>query len=125
MAGPLNATVVLSRCSKSKKLYGIRVEQRGREWVRTWAFKIDERKAKNEKFDSNQVTLGEHDPDDSYPGCPYCGAVGIALDSDCDKLMCTGGIINHGDYIELTCPWCGGTSEYGVADGLDVRGGGY
>jgi hypothetical protein len=48
MAGTLNAKVIMAKCSKTKKAFGIRIEERGHDWVRTWAFKIDERKAKRE-----------------------------------------------------------------------------
>jgi hypothetical protein len=43
----INATVVLEKCSKTKKLYGMRVEQRGRDWVRTWTFPIPTTGLKN------------------------------------------------------------------------------
>jgi len=120
MAGPLNATVVLARCNKTKKLYGMRVEQRGNDWVRTWAFPIDEQKAKHEGFEANKIT-GTFKAVDDYPGCPYCGAMVCFTDmsSHCGKMSCFNGGTQH------TCPWCGQTYEVHYSNTVDVSGGGY
>jgi hypothetical protein len=123
MAGPLNAKVILARCSKTCKTFGIRIEERGGDWVRTWAFPIDERKAKREGFDANTVT-GSMNADDAYPGCPHCGNLGFTQ-CGCEKISCGGGTVDYGDHAELTCPWCGDTGELEAADGFDVSGGGY
>ena len=124
MAGPLKAKVILAKCSKNKKCFGIRVEQRGRDWVRTWAFPINERKAKREKFDDNTIT-GSMEADDEYPGCPYCGAMGF-VQCGCEKICCTGGIQDDGDTLECTCPWCGEVMDnLQAADSFDISGGGY
>jgi len=123
MAGPLNAKVIMARCSENKKSFGIRIEQRGRDWVRTWAFPMDERKAKREKFDANAVT-GSMNADDEYPGCPHCGAKGF-VQCGCGKIGCNGGIRDCGDYAEYTCPWCGDTGELQNADSFDVSSGDY
>jgi len=123
MAGPLNAKVIMARCSKTKKSFGIRIEQRGRDWVRTWAFPIDERKAKREKFDANTVT-GSMEAVDEYPGCPHCGDMKF-VQCVCEKISCMGGICDYGDHAELTCPWCGYKGELENADNFDVSGGGY
>jgi hypothetical protein len=124
MAGPLNAKVILSRCSKTKNCFGVRVEQRGMDWVRTWAFPIDERKARSEGYsDSSTVTLsGEDDAD--FPGCPYCDSKGI-VQCGCAKTGCAGGVRIYGNTAEYTCPWCGEDIGLKIADGLDVSGGGY
>jgi hypothetical protein len=123
MAGPLTATVVLARCSKTKKLFGMRCEKRGRDWVRTWAFKINERKAKNEKFEENQVIFGEDAIDPGYPGCPYCADVGVSS-CDCGHISCTGEMIDCGDHGEMDCPWCGSSNEY-ESGAVEASGGGY
>ena len=123
MAGPLNATVVLARCSKTKKCFGIRVEQRGKDWVRTWTFPIDERKAKHEGFETNVVT-GSMDADNEYPGCPHCGAKGF-VQCACKKNGCSGGIHNYGHSVEYTCPWCGENTGLKDVDSFNVSGGGY
>jgi hypothetical protein len=121
MAGPLNASVILARCAKTKKLYGMRAEQRGNDWVRTWAFPIDEQKAKREGFTDNKISGSLQEVDD-YPGCPYCGAMESFIDNSphCGKMSCW-----SGETKKHTCPWCGQT--YGVQriDKVDVSGGGY
>jgi len=123
MAGPLKAKVIMARCSKNKKSFGIRIEQRGTDWVRTWAFPINERKAKHEGFDANTVT-GSLGPDNEYPGCPYCGSTGF-VQCGCKKNSCAGGIGSYGDTMVITCPWCGKEGELENADSFDVSGGGY
>jgi hypothetical protein len=123
MAGPLNAKVIMAKCSKTKKAFGIRIEQRGRDWERTWAFPIDERKAKREGFEANTIS-GSMNPDDAYPGCPHCGSTGF-VQCSCGKIGCNGGIVDCGDHGEYTCPWCGENGELENADSFDVSGGGY
>ena len=39
------ASVILAKCAQDK-LYGIRIEKRDNDWVRTWAFKLKEETAK-------------------------------------------------------------------------------
>jgi hypothetical protein len=123
MAGPLNAKVIMGKCSKTGKTFGIRIEQRGRDWVRTWAFPIGERKAKREGFDVNTVS-GSMNADDEYPGCPYCGSIGF-VQCSCGKIGCMGDVRDHGDHVEYTCPWCGNTGTLKAADSFDVSGEGY
>ena len=118
MAGPLTATVVLARCNKTKKLYGMRVEKRGNDWVRTWAFPIDEQKAKQEGFEANKVS-GSMNAVDDYPGCPYCGTRSF-VHCSCGKISCW-----SSESKKHTCPWCGQTSEVQIAEKFDVKGGGY
>jgi hypothetical protein len=124
MAGPLNAEVILSKCSKNGKSFGIRIEQRNSDWVRTWAFAIDGRKAKNEGFDANTVT-GSMNATGEYPGCPHCGSKEIVY-CLCKKIGCQGSVVDHGDRRDYTCPCC---KEYfrelTTVDSIDVSSGGY
>jgi hypothetical protein len=121
----INAKVIMARCSKTKKAFGIRIEERGGDWVRTWAFPLDERKAKHEGYDANAVT-GSMKAADDYPGCPHCGFGGFSHDSTgCGKVHCGGGGTNLGDCTELTCPWCGKTDRYVSAETMTVAGNGY
>ena len=123
MAGLINAKVILARCSENRKCFGIRIEQQGRDWVRTWAFPIDERKAKREGFDANTVT-GSMNALDGYPGCPHCGANGF-IQCGCERIACSGGIVDSGGYLEHTCPWCRETGGVETADSFSVSGEGY
>ena len=80
------ASVILAKCSASNKTYGIRVEMRGSDWVSTWAFPIDDGKAKREGFDRTKIK-GTFQPVDGYPGCPYCNAQTLAQ-CPCGKMIC-------------------------------------
>jgi hypothetical protein len=110
----IKAKVVLCKCPRNKRLYGMRVEERGGDWVRTWSFKVDETAAKREGFDT-ETTRGTMHPTPDYPGCPYCG--GMTLN------QCTCGKIFCGKMGEATCPWCGATGIYSQVDKLSVQGG--
>jgi len=123
MAGSINAKVIMARCSKNKKVFGIRIEQRGKDWVRTWAFPMDEDKAKREGFEANTVT-GSMNQDNDYPGCPHCGSVGF-VQCGCGKIGCNGGVIKRGKSQEYTCPWCNEEGELQDVESFNVSGGGY
>ena len=45
------ASVILAKCSQGQKLYGIRIEKREGDWIRTWAFPLKEEMAEKEGFD--------------------------------------------------------------------------
>ena len=112
----MNVAIVLGRCEKSKALYGMRFEQRGRStWVATWAFRIKEGAARREGFDKTRLK-GELTFGPEYPGCPYCEAPSIAQ-CRCDKITC------WRRSSTTTCAWCGTTAPIeGVVD--DLGGGG-
>jgi hypothetical protein len=49
--------VIISKCSKFKELFGIRIENlESNNWVCNWAFKIKEDVAKREGYDNNKIT---------------------------------------------------------------------
>jgi len=124
MAGPLNAKVIIARCSKTNRAFGIRIEQQGRDWVRTWAFKLDERKAEHEGYKADSKVSGSMNTTDEYPGCPWCGDYGFVRCA-CGKIGCSGGIVNSGACEEYTCPWCKEHVILENADNFEVSGGGY
>ena len=72
----MTAVIALSKCSRTKKLYGIRFEKSGRDWKYTWAFPIQEKVALNEDYDKTKIT-GALVQGEEYPGCPHCGAKGF------------------------------------------------
>ena len=51
------ASVILAKCAQDK-LYGIRIEKRDNDWVRTWAFKLKEETAEKEAV-ANAATVAE------------------------------------------------------------------
>jgi hypothetical protein len=119
----VNAKVVLCKCSRTKGVFGIRLEERDGDWLRTWAFKIDERKAKREGFEANTVT-GSMNADAGYPGCPYCGGQGF-IQCGCGKTSCDGGVFKYDSNTKFTCPWCGNSGELVNVNSFDVSGGSY
>lgn len=122
--------VILCKCvytrSARDNLFGIRIEKIQGDWMRTWAFKIDEDKAHNEGFDKENIS-GTFDDTWEYPGCPYCGTLGFSQ-CDCGKMFCYDRLKDPpiGDSVDLTCPWCGETGTYYFgATNFDMKGGGY
>jgi hypothetical protein len=121
------ATVILAKCEKNK-IYGIRVEQQGNEWVSTWAFSIEENKAKREGFDKNTIT-GAFLPISGYPGCPYCRTFEL-LQCGCGKMVCYNDAIKNGstsnsENISFKCPWCGVLlQEIKIVESFTVKAGG-
>ena len=48
----MKASVILIRCSRNKSVFGARTQQMNDDdWWRTWAFAIDEDRAKREGYD--------------------------------------------------------------------------
>ncbi len=97
----MEANILLMKCPKTKKTYGVRIEKKSDgDWYRTWAFPIKERQAKSEGFDKTQVA-GNLYPTEEYPGCPHCGSMNFVQCGKCKKISCWNGEEN------LHCDWCG------------------
>ena len=112
------ASVILAKCA-SDKLYGIRIEKRDNDWVRTWAFKIKEEMAEKEGFDKVNFTVSFY-TDEEYPGCPYCGAKKCFVCGSCGKVNCYDGS------DKVVCNWCGaGGTATSDDEKMDVSGGGF
>jgi len=112
----MNAKIVLCKCPRSKSLYGMRTEERGNDWIRTWAFKISETSAKNEKYERERIS-GSMMPTPEYPGCPSCGSKDI-LQCSCGKMACY-----YGE-AEPFCPWCERSGKVQIVDKLEFEGDG-
>jgi hypothetical protein len=96
-----NVVVILARCKKTKKLFGIRLEEEHTSrWFADWAFSIQENKARKEGYAQNTIQ-GSFDIDPAYPGCPHCQAPGF--------FQCSCGKIGSydGESRQVICPWCG------------------
>ena len=115
------AKVILARCERNKKLFGMRIERPGAVkdfWVMNWAFRIDENSARNEGFDSERV-VGNIDFTNDFPGCPYCGTKGFVVCGNCGRLCC------YSDSSYSTCAWCGSSGEVsGEYNGSGINGAG-
>ena len=120
------ANVILARCAEYQKLFGIRIEKQGEDWLRTWAFPIDEVRAKHEGFDKTEIS-GSLEVTPDYPGCPYCNGV-FLLQCTCGKMICcknktTG---ESEESYSVLCEWCGNvTKDIEYTDKLSVNSGGY
>jgi len=101
----LNVVIVLARCSRSKQLFGIRFEEKGRnQWLADWAFPIKEVMARREGYDRGEIR-GTFQIAPTFPGCRSCGAVGF-FSCGCGKVGCW-----DGESGMATCPWCGSSGE--------------
>lgn len=117
----MKATVILQRCTYTRKTFGIRVQElEDGEWYKTWAFPIDEKTARKEAYGTEQVrSMLPALPE--YPGCPYCGGKGVFYDPNCGHVSCMR------DETTFTCPWCNVTyndlttmTEKGIFRGGDM-----
>lgn len=110
----MEAVIAICRCTHTNKLYGIRFERSGSDWIYTWAFPIKERAAQNENYDKTTIS-GNLIEGEEYPGCPYCGTKGFFY-CGCGKLNCW-----NGKSRKVKCSWCGstGTLSYGI-DSINI-----
>lgn len=113
----LEANVILGKCY-NKGVYGMRVQHIDNDWIRTWAFPIQENNASEEGFDQVTIT-GSFDTVEGYPGCPYCEHTGFIVCGKCKKISCY-----HGEEMSV-CQWCGNSSRVSTFSSLDLSGGGY
>ena len=112
------ASVILAKCAEDK-MYGIRIDKRENDWVRTWAFKVKEEMAQKEGFDKTNFS-GSFYTDEEYPGCPYCGAKKCFVCGNCGKVSCYDGS------DKVVCNWCGSNGTATNDDEkMDVTGGGF
>ena len=112
------ASVILAKCRDSQ-LYGIRIEKRDMDWIRTWAFPLKEDVAKKEQFDKTTFS-GTFLTEEEYPGCPYCGARKCFVCGSCGKVSCYDGS------EKIVCNWCGASGEASADNSaMDVTGGGF
>ena len=95
-----NVVVVLARCGKSRRIFGIRIEEKEpARWFADWAFDLPEQQAHKEGYDHSPIH-GEFVIDDDYPGCPHCGSAGF-FRCRCGKVGCW-----DEETRQVTCPWC-------------------
>jgi len=97
----LEANVILAKCNKHNRAFGILVEKENGDWVRKWAYEITEAKAKREGFDKTSIA-GSLYASPEYPGCPHCGERSFVCCS-CGKLSCW----KYEDTSGGKCNWCG------------------
>jgi len=109
--------VIMGTCQQTKRPFGITVEKQGKDYVFTWAFKINEKSVKREGFDKNKVS-GNIFMAEEYPGCPHCGALSWFQCGKCKQFVC----MTYDQKI-VRCPKCGNEGEVIAADKFDLSGG--
>ena len=72
----------------------------GEIWHKTWAFPVDVNRAGREGY-GKQNCEGYFINDDSFPGCPCCGAKQVIFCGYCSRASCWNG------ETEMDCAWCG------------------
>lgn len=102
-----NVVIIVARCSQSKEIFGIRMEEKlPGQWISDWAFRLKEQTARKEGYHQTKIT-GSFNVDSAYPGCPYCENRGF-FKCGCGHIACWNGHKNP-----VTCPWCNETIELG------------
>ena len=114
----MEAAVLVAKCPKHKLLYGIRTQKMNDgDWWRTWAFPIDEKRARREGYDQT-IVQGSLNCTEDYPGCPYCKKTGFYECGSCHKIVCYSG------ESQVVCPWCGSLCENFIdTDSFNFSGG--
>jgi Mg-chelatase subunit ChlD len=67
----INAAIGIAKCPNTKKIYGVRVEERDSKWHATWAFPIKPEIARREGYTEGNFPA-DLKYDATFPGCPYC-----------------------------------------------------
>ena len=96
----MEAKVLLAKCRKNGRMFGIRAEKRKNDWIRTWTYKVDESRANSGDFSQASIT-GTFDKTEDYPGCPYCNKMEFFTCPNCGKLTCI-----VWDEKTGICRWC-------------------
>lgn len=118
-SGEPEARIAMCKCKESKgRTYGVRFQRDGSGWKYTWAFKMNEGSAKREGYNDTQI-MGNIEPDENYPGCPYCKTKYFVVCGACQHLNCN---IDTGSIF--TCEWCGNSGTLGGFCGDGIASGG-
>jgi transcription elongation factor Elf1 len=113
----MKANVILMKCPKERRTYGVRIEENCGDWYRTWAFPMDEGRASREGYDKTKIT-GNLMPTHDFNGCPYCGTKEFVQCGRCGKLSC------WNKEERITCGWCGLTGDITTTtDAINVKSG--
>lgn len=118
-SGEPEARIAMCKCKELKgKTYGVRFQRDGSGWKYTWAFPMNEGSAKREGYNDTRI-MGSIEPDEDYPGCPYCKTKYFVICGTCHHLNCN---VNTGNIF--TCEWCGASGTLGDFYGDGIASGG-
>ena len=114
----MKAVVAIGKCTREQKVYGIRLEQSGKNWMYTWAFPINERAAAREGFDKTKIE-GTLVKGEEFPDCPHCKAQSFFVCDNCRKINCW-----NGTDKAVQCAWCSNKGEIqdGEVDNVEITG---
>lgn len=113
------AIVITPMCPQKERRYGIRLEKRGQNWYKTWAFPFKKNTTEYDDLNGGSINLSNMEIDETYPGCPFCQSSSLIQCGNCSQLYCYAGESTS------TCPWCGNVGDVTQADWDNVTGGGY
>lgn len=105
------ARVAICKCTRRERIYGVRMERSGKDWIYNWAFEMNPDAARRENYDTTKVE-GMLIRDKKYPGCPYCGTNAFIICGKCGKLSC-----NNTSSSVFKCGWCGYEGELSDYEG--------
>lgn len=115
----LNTAVFISKCLKTNKSFGTRIEEIEGDWYCTWAFPVDDQVASKEGYDKQNMQ-GQLLFSKEYNGCPHCESSGWIRCGGCGKFSC------YDNNEVVTCPWCQRENKVSAAKGkIDISGGGF
>ena len=112
------AIVITPACPVTRYMYGVRLEKRGQDWYKTWAFPISS--TKNDDYQAS-IPLNRQGlaTDAAYPGCPYCHSSALIQCGDCNGVYCY-----RGEQVSV-CPFCGNEGDVSDEGWDSVEGGKY
>lgn len=109
--------VIMAACQQTKLPFGITVQRQEKNYVFTWAFRLNATSAKHEGFDKNKISGSIYNAED-YPGCPHCGATSWFKCGGCGKVVCM-----RPEQTYTRCPVCGHAGEVVTVDEFELSGG--
>lgn len=114
----MEATVIMAKCHVSDQGFAIRAQEEGNDWYFTWAFMLSDHTASKEGYDDTEISGVVHISSD-YPGCPHCADRSFVQCGGCNKISCSGNVVD-----EMICPHCGTSLKISTADYFDGIAGG-
>ena len=110
-----NVVVVPAWCQQTRRLFGVRMEEKSpSHWEGTWAFAMKDKAAAREGYDKTELR-GSFELGAAYPGCPHCKSDSL-FKCDCGKVTCW-----DGQTERVTCGWCSAIMNLeGTVDSLSA-----
>ena len=87
------ATIITLKCASTKKLFGMRTQRFGNQWIATWAFKLSDETAKSEKYDTVGVgivdtVIDSDEPNAHFGEIDFCVKAGFdVIASDAAQIL--------------------------------------